>query len=505
VGLQHRAWPAVALVLAAIAFAPLWLASGVVTSRYGFEQALFRPAPMPALPLFAIALWLAWRRLARLAVLPARTAPALAAACFAIAVAALAWSALAQSPPLRFASAAALALAFGAGARASAGVRALALPASVLLLGVALPAPLERELVWQLQQGSAAGAEALLRASGHEALRAGIVLTTAGHAFQVIDGCSGLRGILILALVALVVRELFARAGARAWLVVAFAPLLGHALNLVRIAWIATSGSPARLAGQTGDHAPQGVALLAVGTAILYGLGWTIARTRALRAPAPAPPSPAALPWRTLALALAVLAAIALGVRPFALPAASPPTLAFPLAGAGWSGEPIASDPDFTGTLAPGASLERRYAKTGRDGRTRTVELLIAAEPAPPLRSDALFSRQLAWPAPRAELDARRTTALAPLGRDAELAEASLRPGPERALVYAWRVRDAGLARESLRALLALESTPWRRERARVAVRLVAAMPQGGPVAYDIARRALDAFVADFRNELGAL
>ena len=61
-----------------------------------------------------------------------------------------------------------------------------------------------------------------------------------------IDGCSGLRGILILSLVALIVRELFAHAGAREWLVVLVAPLLGHALNVVRIAWVATSEHPER-------------------------------------------------------------------------------------------------------------------------------------------------------------------------------------------------------------------------------------------------------------------
>ena len=99
----------------------------------------------------------------------------------------------------------------------------------------------------------------------------------------------------------------------------------------------------------------------------------------------------------------------------------------------------------------------------------------------------------------------RRHTALQPLAREAELSEAAYGSGPEHAVGYLWHPRDEGLARESLRALLALESTPWRRARPRAVVRLVAATPYGGPVAYDIAKRALDGFVTDFHDPLAAL
>ncbi len=499
---KSGAWPLAAVALAALAYAPLWRASLFVPSRYGFDAALFRPAPMPALLVLAIAGWLAWRRRARLRDLPATGSRALAAGLFALAAVASAWSTLTQAAEILFASAAALLLAFAAAARGRAGCRVLLFPALVLLLGLALPPPLEAELVWQLQGWAAAGTVALLDALGREAEYSGIVLSSGGHEFQVIDGCSGLRGILILSLVALIVRELFARTGAREWLVLAVAPLLGHLLNLARIAWVATSEHPENLAGFAGDHTPQGLAVLGIGTGILYALGWALAWTRRTLDARPSRRTMNPLPWPATAIALAALWAIALLVPRFGT-APRATALTFPEAGSGWSSEALTPDPMFIGTL--GQSIHRRYAKTGRDGRIRTVELFAAAETPAPIRTTHLFTSKLESPGAAWWVKERRRTAIGPLGRDVELVQAAYGFGAEHALVYLWRQRDEGLARESLRALLALEASPWRRGRPRAVIRLVAPTPQGGPVAYDIAKRALDAFVSDFRDELGAL
>ena len=134
---RNGAWPLVALALAALAYAPLLRASVFVPSRYGFELALFRPAPMPPLLVIAVAGWIAWRRRLRLRALPVRRGPILAGALFALAAAATAWAALAQAALLLFASAAAMLLAFAAAARGRAGCRALLLPSLVLGLGLA--------------------------------------------------------------------------------------------------------------------------------------------------------------------------------------------------------------------------------------------------------------------------------------------------------------------------------------------------------------------------------
>ncbi len=509
-------------MLAGLAYAPLWRPSLFVPSRLGldaaFDAALFRPAPMPALLVLAIAGWLAWRRRGRLCALPAHRSTGLAAAGFAISAAVAAWAALTQSADLLFGSAAALVLAFGAAARGRAGSRVLLAPSLTLLLGLAIPEPLEAALVWQLQRWATQHATDLLQIIGRTAEYAGVIIASGGHEFQVIDGCSGLRGILILTLVALIVRELFARAGAREWLLLAIAPLLGHALNLVRIAWVATSDHPEELAGFAGDHTPQGLAVLGAGTLILYATGAALARSHIaeigqigqmthVRAAPSVPTSGAGtLPWRATAIALAALWAIAFAVPPFPA-AATHADLAFPDAGAGWQSEAVAADPMFIGTLLPGQSVHRRYQKPGQDGRVRVVELFVATEvpDLPELHTGHLFTSKLAWPGAPWWLKELRRTSLDPLGRDVWLSQAAFGLGPQHALVYVWLPRDEGLARESLRALFALDSSPWRRVRPRAVVQLIAPTPQGGPVAYDIAKRTLDAFVSDFRDSLAAL
>jgi len=303
------------------------------------------------------------------------------------------------------------------------------------------------------------------------------------------------------------VRELFAHAGARAWLVVLAAPLFGHALNALRIAWVAAREHPGELAdlsGFSGDHTPQGLAVIGAGTAILYACGWALARS-ARPAPDPAAHSRATVAWRPAATALAALAAVAWLVPPFALRTAPPLALAIPEAAAGWTSETLAPDANFVGVLPPGRYVHQRYAKTDSGGRIRTVELLAVIETPPPASTISLFTSKLAWPGAAWRVQERRPIPLLPLASETELSQAVYVPGSERALTYLWRARDLGLARESLRALLALDATPWRRERPRVAVRLVAPTPQGGPVAYGIARRTLDVFVSDFRAALAAL
>jgi len=376
----------------------------------------------------------------------------------------------------------------------------------VLLLGLALPAPLEAELVWQLQRLATAGAVWMLHIVGRETAAGAAMFWIGPHEYWVIDGCSGLRGILILTLVALIVRELFAHVGRRAWLVVLVAPLLGHALNVVRIAWVAGGSHPGELAdlsGFAGDHTPQGLAVIGAGTAILYLTGWALAR-RARPAASASSRAGAPLRWPTTVVALAALGAIEGLVPPFARPPA-PPALELPDTRSGWTSEALAPDPNFIGALPPGRFVHRRYAKTDPSGRVRQVELLAVADTPPPAPTGALFASKLVWPGGAWLVTEHREAPLLPLDRDAELSRAVYAPGPERALTYLWRARDRGLLRESLRALLAIEASPWRRAPPRVVVRLVAPTPRGGPVAYDIAKRTLDAFVSDFRDALAAL
>src|SRR5262249_45728096 len=135
------------------------------------------------------------------------------------------------------------------GSATGAGARALRLPALVLLLGVRIPAPLRNEIVWALQRATAFGASHVLGLLRGDIAREGVILRTAVHSFHVIDGCSGLQGIAILLLMAVIVGELLELAPRRRVALAAIALPLGYALNVVRIAYIAGSPDPERYAG----------------------------------------------------------------------------------------------------------------------------------------------------------------------------------------------------------------------------------------------------------------
>ena len=72
-------------------------------------------------------------------------------------------------------------------------------------------------------------------------------------------------------------------------------------------------------------------------------------------------------------------------------------------------------------------------------------------------------------------------------------------------MIYSWRVRDEGLWRESLRALLALDSSRFRRSQPRTVVRLVAFAPSDDPFKLANAKQMLDRFITDFLEEFEQL
>ena len=127
--------------------------------------------------------------------------------------------------------------------------------------------------------------------------------------------------------------------------------------------------------------------------------------------------------------------------------------------------------------------------------------------------SSRLFTSKLALPGAEWSLeDSRRARVYA------NLVVAWHASGSRHALVYDWRLRDAGLWREALRSLLALESGSFQRQRERVAVRLVTRLGNDGPAvrlvtrlgndgpaAREQGKRPLDDFVEASREDLARL
>jgi exosortase len=507
------AWGAgLALVLGAFAYRALFL-DGLRPASSEFERWFFAAEQTSPLLAIGIGLWMLGRRTPTLRELPERMAPALAGALLAAGVTLFAWACLAGDPALLLPSLAANLLAHAGATRGRAGCRAVLLPALVLLLGVPIPAPLRDELVWRLQLWSSRGAAWLLQAAGADAAVGGVQIHRGDYAFTVIETCSGLRGIEILTLIALAIRELLGASGWRSWIVVAVAPWLGFALNVLRIVAVVASAErvgPEGSALESWDHTPQGIAVLVAGTASLYALGRGLAgaaqpggRGGGSRVDPTGPGR--RVPRRALRAAalvvLATLAILSVGVEP--LPQlAEPPAIELPLEHAGWTGEDLLLDRLFVGQFQPGQVLLRRYQRKARGRTPQIVDLLVGYEVSEN-PSSRLFSPKLLVPDHDWSLVEARSARLWLLGLDARSGLASR--DSELVLAYLWRVRDEGIWRETWRAAWALDVGPFRRERRRAVVRLTTPLAHAGPAARDRAKRILDRFVGDFRSQLAGL
>jgi exosortase len=460
------------------------------------EAWLFRPdATSPFLAL-ALAAWLLWHR--RGALHAGGPSPALAAPLLSLSAASYLWSLQVRAEWLLLPALATSLWGLAAARAGTAGVHATLLPGLVLGLGMPLPAPIHAELVWALQRFTAEGAGLVLALLGRDVSVAGVLIRSGSHAFLVVEECSGLRGLTILLWASVAVRELFRAAGPRAAWVVALAPPLAIALNVLRVAWIATAGNPAVAAD---SHASQGVAVVAVGTGLLYATGWWIGRRSANEPAEPTPHDPApAVPGARLALGFwGVLAALSLLPREAPEPAPVP-RLELPLHTTRWSGTELEVDPFFQGLLPLPHGAYRRYRRDGAAG-PEVVELFATYEVADNRASRLLFSRKIRHLQRDWEVAQCQRVRLWSLDREA-MACTALRPAEgQRALVYELRWRDHGFLIESLRSLLAWDRSPFAHSSPRLVMRLATPLEGDG----DRARRTLARFVHDFSRALGRL
>jgi len=503
---------AVLLALGFVAYRPLFLVPFRIPSTYEVSGWFFRtdqPAPLLAL---GLCVWLLWRRRTRFASLPAGGGGVggsqiggnrmLAAALLTLGASFFVWGHLAGATNLLLLSLASNLLAVAVSSRGLAGGRTVLLPAVVLLLGIQIPDPLHNELVWRLQLATANSSAWLMGALGMDIARHGVMLERGEYTFMVIEACCGLRGIQVLLIAAVAIRDLFASSGARQWLLVLLVPGLGYVLNVVRVVFIVASGDPASVASDVG-HIVQGVLLLAVGTAILHELGWAMATVGAPHAtatellPAPSPPAR----WGPTAALLAVLAVISFSVPPFS-PAEGRIQVEFPSQHAGWSGADLEADVQFLGAMP---SLYRRYQKESSGEPPQVVELFVGLELAGSPLTSRVFSSKLAIPDRDWSLAESGPGRLRTLGLDADVAIMSRGGGAEHAVVYSWWLRDDGLWWEALRSLLALDSGPFRRARPRAVVRLLTPLEHNEPRARDRAVQTLDRFITEFRGDLAGL
>lgn len=484
-----------------------------------FEYWFFDTRGSSAGLMTCLAAWATWRRLPKVLCIETSHHPVGSGLLFLACLGAFVWAELNEAPDLLFVSLALLVASLSFYLGGAMGMRTMALPIAILLLALPIPYPLNNEIVWALQNWSAAGTELVLGLVGVELIRSGAQLAHGEVFFLVIEGCSGLRSMLTLTIVSLVIRELFELPPARGLSLVLAAPFLALALNIVRIAAVVLSSSPS---DQTlGDeHLGQGLVVLALGASILFVAGHYLARSAGAK-PQPeeacvvaediaqssvrdAKTAHTAFPIRLCSAMLAVLCLASVLTKPWPPPAhAQAPTTDVPVKLAGWSATTLELDYPFLGIVPRGFIAQREYHHPTPIDRLgpRPVSILIAAESFKRPRESPVSSKLMvpgrSWQLETTELEYNYV-----LGHQISISLA--RTTQQRALVYSWSLHDDGFWQDSARSFLALERGPFERSRHRVMIR-VATIIGKEPEARGHAKQILDRFIHDFREPLRAL
>jgi EpsI family protein len=448
----------------------------------------FEPSDTSPLLVLACALWLLFRRRERLRKPPRVPGhPLVSALLLAAGAAGLGWAIRSQATDLQAFSLIFVALGTAHLLAGSQGLRAVLLPAVFLVFSVPLPAPLLNHVVWNLQIWTAEYAGALLTLLGIPALVSGDQILLADSAFGVIESCSGLRSVETLLMLALLMADLFRRRGFHASLLLVAAPPIAFAINGVRAAALVVNPH----SDITTVHDVQGVAMLLAGVLLLYLWDGGLVRLRrgrepsdAQRAPAAGPPAPP-LTARLAGLAslLACAAALSLWLPAWPMEPLEKPSLAdeIPEELEAWrSMEPIETDWMFLGRAVFGASLHRRYARD-----VEQVEAFVGTW-RHAQRSRSAFSPKNAFPGSGWIVEDELTLQLDAHPVDARV----LRRGTRRLLTAHWYAGARGLGGESLRALLGLDTGPFRRPYTPVVVRISTPF-SGDPLELDMAQARL--------------
>jgi exosortase len=489
--------PVAASLLAAFAFRALATFEPSRAIPDPIERLLFEPADTSPAVVVVLGLWLLWRRRERWLALPGGSAAgALCLPWLAAGAGLLAWSRLTGATDLLVLALLATGFGLAALAKGAAGMRVVALPALFLLFALPIPPALSNALIYQLQLWTAELSGRLLFLFGSPAHVAGETILRANYTFSVVEGCSGLRSVVTLSMLAVLMVDLFRRRTAHALIVVLAAPFVAFLLNTVRA--VALIVNPHSAIASV--HVAQGIAILLCGLLVLYALDGLLERLLP-RVAAARPGAAAAAPARAARwpAALAYLGLLALGsvaIRPWT------PRDIFPLGlenryakGLGeWRGSPLTVDPLFLGSVTFRESFSARYRR-GAD----TLELFLGVGDLSQ-RFVSPLSAKTELPGSGWVVEERWKLALEPEGSDADAL--LIRSGARWRLVQHWTVASRGPFEEALRSLLALDATPWRRQRDPLVIRLVTDLSGPGADQRARAETRLQSFHEPLRVEL---
>ncbi len=495
-GVRFAPWPILG-VLGLLAYRDLVSYSTEREVREETDALFFSPTDESPVLIFALALWLLYRRRQRLLAAAADPSSVAFAIPFLVLAAALcAWAHYVKAPELLVPSLS-LMLLGGAGLCCGiGGMRAVLVPALFLLLAYRPPGILVNQLMYPLQLETTQGTAWLLHLLGIASESSGDQIFTEGRVFHVIESCAGLRSMETLLMASVVYAELLGRRGIHALLLAGSAPVVGGLVNQVRVLSIVLNPYSVFASVHTG----QGLAMVVVGVILLSIVDWLLARFRPLRSTPPAgedgrSPAPhASLGWVNLAALFAVLAVANWVIPPWTPPRGQEPLLSgLPPRLEGWQAEGLKLDRDFLGSVGFSEWVHRRYVK----GESQ-VELFLASDDRLDPRVSPV-SAKTALPGPSWEVLQRAPVRLDP---DGLVAESSVLGSLRRqALVYHWYDGVAPLRAEALRALLALDRSPLRRPGRAVVFRASTPLPPGAEAE---TRESLGQFLALVRNAVAS-
>jgi EpsI family protein len=464
------------------------------------EAFFFRGSSTSPVAVLALASWLVFRRLGRLRALPSRGGPAwLVGGLLAGGGLVLAWSTATRAPDLLIPSLILNGLGLAVLQRGPRAIRVMAVPAAFALFAVPIPAPLLNQVVFALQIATADCTGWLLHALGVAAFVTGDQIIQSDQTFAVIETCSGLRSMQTLTMIAVLLFDLFRRSGLHAWLIVLAAPPVGFAMNGLRAVTLVLNPHSEIVA----IHNLQGIAILLGGLLVLYALDGLFSRLLGAGRDSPrlaASERPAS--WRRAAVvtaALAVAAAVSLWVPRWE----PPPRIGAGLTQAidremdGWQSKPLGIDEAFLGRVGFSERFFRRYQRQGE-----AVDLFIGLGDRDQ-RPRSPFSPKTALPGSGWIVEETGTARLEPgeLEVDARL----VRSRASRRLIFHWYAGTDGLGNETLRTLLAIDSSPLRRPGEAVVVRVSTEVAGPGPAERREAEQRLRQFYRLLSDQLLSL
>jgi len=359
-------------------------------------------------------------------------------------------------------------LLFGAGL-----AREIALPLLLLAFALPLPGVLTNQIVFPLQLWNAEISAQLLNAVGIPVVQEGDMLHFASRELEIIETCSGLRSILMLAMLAVGLVCYFPAGRMHLALLLASAFAIACLVNIARILVMALLPE----SEQSETHALQGAVLFLVGSAAVCVVDVVLRRREKsdlLAAPAGGPEAALPLSRRAgkieHAMAIAVLLGLMLGASiwvPRWTPPESPESA--------WSDLPrkvgdwkrtqgLRQDWRYLGSVRVQKRRYRRYQRGDE-----TISAFVAFDDRLD-RSRSLLSPKQAMPGAGWHVEERESIELTPGGVRAESLLA--RSGPSRILSYYWYEGTDPLIWEILRAWLATDQSPLRRPDGAWVVRL---------------------------------